>query len=243
MRILLLSNSTNAGQAYLAWATQEIGSFLGILPTSAVFIPYAGVSIAPAAYEAKVAPVFASLGCKLTSIEHEWNPLGAIENASLIVVGGGNTWQLVRRLHQLKLMDAIRDKVKSGTPYIGWSAGSNIACPTMQTTNDMPIADPLGMDTLNLIPFQINPHYLDANPQGHAGETREDRIREYILLHPDTFVLGLRESTLLRLEENHLQLKGDRQARLFRKDWPVRELSPGDDLSFLLEETSPAVYF
>jgi dipeptidase E len=243
MRLLLLSNSTNAGEKYLAWATTEVGSFLGILPTSAVFIPYAGVSISYEAYEAKVAPVFASLGCKLTSIHRDWNPVRAVENAETIVVGGGNTWQLVRMLHEGKLMEAIRAKVLAGTPYVGWSAGSNVACPTMQTTNDMPIVDPLGMDTLGLIPFQINPHYLDANPAGHAGETREDRIREFITVNPDLFVLGLREASALRLEGNQLRLIGTKTARLFRKDWTVRELRPDEDLSFLLSDTVSEMYF
>jgi dipeptidase E len=243
MRLLLLSNSTNAGEAYLSWAKAEMGSFLGNIPTSAVFIPYAAVSTGYDAYEAKVAAVFSTLGCRISGLHRAWDPVQAVMNAETIIVGGGNTWRLVQLLRELGLMDAIRTKAMSGTPYVGWSAGSNVACPTMKTTNDMPIVDPLGMDTLGLIPFQINPHYLDVHPEGHGGETREDRIREFIEINPEVFVLGLREASLLRLEGNDLQLVGRKTARLFRKDWPVRELSAGDDLSFLLKSTMPEMYF
>ena len=235
MKLLLLSNSTNPGEEYLSWAKAAIQTFLGDSPTTAVFIPYAAVSFGYDEYEAKVDKVFSEFGCKITSIHHADNPVQAIENAETIIIGGGNTWRLVQLMHEQQLMEAIRAKVEAGTPYIGWSAGSNVACPSMKTTNDMPIVDPQGMDTLRLIPFQINPHYLDVHPAGHGGETREDRIREFIAINPDVFVLGLREACLLKLQDNDLQLIGRKTARLFRKDWPARELSHRDDLSFLLE--------
>jgi dipeptidase E len=137
-------------------------------------------------------------------------------------------------MHDNHLMEAIRKKVEAGTPYIGWSAGSNVACPTLRTTNDMPIIDPLGFDTLDLIPFQINPHYMDVHPEGFGGETREMRINEFIEINPDMYVLGLREATLLKLEGESLRLIGSKTARLFKK-WQVpKELNSGDDLSFLL---------
>jgi dipeptidase E len=138
-------------------------------------------------------------------------------------------------MHENGLMELAREKVMSGTPYIGWSAGSNMACPTLRTTNDMPIIDPLGFNTLNLIPFQINPHYLDAHPEGFGGETREMRIKEFIEVNPDVHVLGLREATLLKLEAGRLHLSGNRAARLFKKGEPARELNPGEDLSFLMK--------
>ena len=235
MKLLLLSNSTNPGEEYLSWAKAEIQTFLGDSPTTAVFIPYAAVSFGYDEYEAKVDKVFSEFRCKITSIHHADNPVQAIENAETIIIGGGNTWRLVQLMHEQQLMEAIRAKVETGTPYIGWSAGSNVACPSMKTTNDMPIVDPQGMDTLRLIPFQINPHYLDVHPAGHGGETREDRIREFIAINPDVFVLGLREACLLKLQDDDLQLMGSKTARLFRKDWPARELSSQDDLSFLLE--------
>jgi dipeptidase E len=137
-------------------------------------------------------------------------------------------------MHEYGLMEPIRKKIQSGTPYIGWSAGSNVACPTLRTTNDMPIVDPLGFETLDLIPFQINPHYLDVHPEGFGGETREMRINEFIEINPDIYVLGLREASLLRLEEKSLKLIGSRTARLFKKGEVAKELNAEDDLSFLL---------
>jgi dipeptidase E len=149
----------------------------------------------------------------------------------------------VQQLHEHDLMDAIRKKVAAGTPYIGWSAGSNVACPSLKTTNDMPIVDPQGFATLGLVPFQINPHYLDVHPSGHGGETREDRIREFIEVNPDSYVLGLREASLLHREGDKLQLVGAKTARLFKKGQEARELKPTDDLSFLLEDKRPKVNF
>ncbi|MDO8930218.1 MAG: dipeptidase PepE, partial [Bacteroidota bacterium] len=146
----------------------------------------------------------------------------------------GNTWQLVRMMHENKLMDVIREKVVNGTPFVGWSAGSNVACPTLRTTNDMPVIDPLGFDTIGLIPFQINPHYLDANPEGHGGETRQQRIEEFLEINPELYVVGLREGTMLRVEDQKMSLIGNRTARIFRKGAEFFELSSDDDFSFLL---------
>jgi dipeptidase E len=242
MKLLLLSNSTNAGEEYLAWGKDEIKQFLGNVK-SAVFIPYAAVRFSYDEYEAKVDKVFSEFGCKITSIHKVWNPVQAIENAEAIVIGGGNTWRLVQQMNEHNLMPAIRQKVESGTPYIGWSAGSNVACPSLKTTNDMPIVDPQGFATLGLIPFQINPHYLDVHPEGHGGETREDRILEFIEVNPDIYVLGLREACLLHRDGDKLTLAGTRTARLFKKGTAARELTANEDLSFLLEDNQPKVNF
>ena len=234
MRLLLLSNSTNPGEEYLSWPKEEIQSFLGDIPVSALFIPYAAVTFSFDDYEAKVEARFSELGHHVKSIHHALNPVLEVENAEAIVIGGGNTWQLVRLMNEHGLMEPIRKKVLSGTPFIGWSAGSNVACPTLRTTNDMPIIDPHGFETMELIPFQINPHYLDVHPEGFGGETREMRIQEFIEINPDVYVLGLREATLLRREENSLRLIGAKTARLFKKGEIPKELSAEDDLSFLL---------
>ncbi|GHT11440.1 peptidase E [Bacteroidia bacterium] len=236
MKLLLLSNSTNPGEEYLSWGRKEIKAFLGKKPVTALFIPYAAVTFSFEEYEAKVEARFSKLGHHITSIHRSWNPVQAIEKAEAIVIGGGNTWQLVRMMHDNGLMEPIRKKVIAGTPYIGWSAGSNVACPTLRTTNDMPIIDPLGFDTLNLIPFQINPHYMDVHPEGFGGETREMRINEFIEINPDIYVLGLREATLLKWEGKNLKLVGSKTARLFKKGQKPIELSSGDDLSFLLSK-------
>ena len=243
MRLLLLSNSTNQGEGYLSWAQKEIHAFLGNYPVSALFIPYAAVTFGFDEYETKVKSRFSESGHHIKSIHHAWNPVREIKKADAIVIGGGNTWQLVRLLHEQGLMEPIREKVRSGTPYIGWSAGSNVACPTLRTTNDMPVVNPLVFETLGLIPFQINPHFLDVHPEGFGGETREMRIQEFIEINPDVYVLGLRESTLLRLEENSLRLIGSRTARLFKKGEITREISCHDDLSFLLNQTPAIPYY
>jgi dipeptidase E len=234
MRLLLISNSTMAGQPYLEYPKTEIKNFLGERPVECIFIPYAAVTFSYDLYEQKVNERFGEIGHSVKSIHHFANPVKAVEEAEAIVVGGGNTWQLVRMMHEKGLFPAIRQKVLNGTPFVGWSAGSNVACPTLRTTNDMPIVDPLGFDTLNLVPFQINPHYLDANPEGHAGETREQRIEEFIEINPETYVVGLREGSMLKIENKQLYLIGDKTLRIFRKGEQPCERSGGDDLSFLL---------
>jgi len=234
MRLLLISNSTMPGQPYLDYPKGEIKEFLGEKPITAIFIPYAAVTFSYDIYESKVAERFAEIGHSVKSIHHFSDPLKAIEEAEAIVVGGGNTWQLVRMMNENKLFPAIRQKVLNGTPFIGWSAGSNIACPTLRTTNDMPIVDPLGFSTLNLVPFQINPHYLDANPENHAGETREQRIEEFIEINPGVYVVGLREGSMLKVENGSMKLIGNRTLRIFKKGKQPVELSANDDFSFLL---------
>lgn len=235
MKLLLISNSTMPGEPYLDYPKNEIKKFLGEKSINAVFIPYAAVTFSFDEYAAKVEERFAEIGHHVRGIHTFSDPVEAIKNADAIVVGGGNTWQLVRMLHQQKLMVWIREKVKAGTPYIGWSAGSNVACPTLRTTNDMPIIDPLGFDCTGLVPFQINPHYLDANPDGHAGETREQRIQEFIEINPDVYVAGLREGCMFRFEDDKLDLIGIKSCRIFKKGQLPLELSPGDDFSFLLK--------
>lgn len=233
MRLLLLSNSTNPGEAYLEYPKYEIRKFLGERSVNALFIPYAAVRFSYDDYEAKVEGRFAEIGHHVVSIHRFSDPVKAVEEAEAIVIGGGNTWRLVQQMHLNGLMEPIREKVRSGTPYIGWSAGSNVACPTLRTTNDMPIVDPVSFETLNLVPFQINPHFIDVHPEGFGGETREDRIIEFLELNPEMYVVGLKESTLLHLENNKLRLVGERTARIFKKGQEFRELDSTEDFSFL----------
>ncbi|MEA4918839.1 dipeptidase PepE [Proteiniphilum sp.] len=235
MRLLLISNSTNPGEAYLDYPKNQIKEFLGEKANNAIFIPYAAVTFSFDEYEDKVNTRFAEIGHHVTGIHRFINPVEAIENADAIVVGGGNTWQLVKMLQEKGLMKVIRKKVKKGTPYIGWSAGSNIACPTLRTTNDMPIMEPLKFKTLKLVPFQINPHYLDDHPANHGGETREMRINEFIEVNRDVYVVGLRESTMLLVEDDEMELIGPRKARIFKYGEVPLELSNEDDFSFLLQ--------
>jgi len=234
MRLLLISNSTNAGEEYLDYPKNNIRDFLGEKPVKALFIPYAAVTFSFDDYEAKVSNRFKEVGHDVVSIHRFADPLKAVEEAEAIVVGGGNTWQLLKMTQDNGLIEALRTKVLEGTPYIGWSAGSNMACPTIRTTNDMPIIEPDSFNALKLIPFQINPHYLDANPDGHAGETRQQRIEEFLEVNPGMYVAGLREGTMLHLEGSSMKLIGPREMRIFRKGDAPYELNTGSDLSFLL---------
>lgn len=235
MRLLLFSNSTNSGEEYLAYAIPHISDFLSSDNSKILFIPYAGITVNYDDYATRVNKRFNEIGHSITSIHTFQDPVKAVHEAEVIVVGGGNTWQLLYMLQKYKLIDPIRKKVMSGIPYIGWSAGSNICCPTIRTTNDMPVVQPENFDSLNLIPFQINPHYLDANPEGHAGETREDRIMEFIMLNKNIFVVGLREGTMFLLNNNSLRLIGTRNARIFRFGTEQKELSSNDAFDFLLK--------
>ncbi|MBU1010945.1 MAG: dipeptidase PepE [Bacteroidetes bacterium] len=242
MKLLLISNSTNAGEPYLGWPQPFITDFTrkhGV--NQVLFVPFAGVNLSNVSlsdsydvYEQRVALVFKSLGLGLTSVHHAKDPVAAVEQAECIAVGGGNTFHLVAMMHKLGIMTAIRKKALAGTPFMGWSAGANVACPTLRTTNDMPIIQPASFDCLNLVPFQINPHYLDANPEGHGGETRQQRIEEFLAINRDITVVGLREASLLELEGSTLLLKGHRKLRIFRYGNEPQEIEQGTDLSELM---------
>lgn len=236
MKLLLISNSTNPGEAYLEYPKYEIQKFLGRETIEALFIPYAAVTFSYDEYEAKVNNRFAEIGHRVKSIHHFDDPKLAVEKAKAIIVGGGNTWKLVRMLHDNGLIPIIREKVLAGTPYIGWSAGSNVACPTLRTTNDMPIVNPGTFETFNLVPFQINPHYLDDNPANHGGETREQRIEEFITENKETYVVGLREGTMLHYENDELRLIGKRPARIFKHGMKPKEMNAEDNFDFLLKK-------
>ena len=235
MRLLLISNSTNAGEAYLDYPKYNIRDFLGEKRLRCLFIPYAGVTISFDEYEARVRERFSEIGHDLTSIHHASDPLEAVKNAEAIVVGGGNTFQLIKLIQEFGLIDPVREKVLGGTPFVGWSAGSNVCCPTIRTTNDMPILEPESFNAFNLIPFQINPHYTDLNPPGHAGETREDRIMEYLEANPEDTVLGLREGCMFIVEEKQMSLVGKKPVRLFRFQQTPVELDQEHNFSEFLK--------
>ena len=233
MKLLLISNSTNAGEAYLKYPIAQIGTHLqGV--SEVVFIPYAAVTFSYDEYESKVQERFDEIAVKVRSIHREKNPRKAILEAQAICVGGGNTFALTKKMQEQGLMTAILKRVKEDVPYVGWSAGSNVCCPTICTTNDMPIVGPKSFKAVGAVKFQINPHYLDANPEGHAGETREQRIEEYIEANPRRYVVGLREGCMLRYVDGKLELIGSRTMRIFKKGTPAYEVNAGDDLSFLL---------
>ena len=236
MNLLLISNSTNAGEAYLKYPINEIAKSLeGI--DEVVFVPYAAVTFSYDEYEAKVQDRLNEIGVKVRSIHHAINKRNFIRHAKGIMIGGGNTFALLKKMQEEDLLDMIFHRVKAGVPYIGWSAGSNVTCPTICTTNDMPIVQPESFRAIGLVSFQINPHYLDANPEGHAGETREQRIKEYLEANRSRYVVGLREGCMLRINDEGIQLIGSRPMRIFKKGQETYEVQPGDNIDFLIRRS------
>lgn len=232
-RLLLLSNSKNAGSGYLDHAEPHIKSFLGDA-RRVLFVPFASVRVSFDDFAETVGRRFLRMGYELLPIHREADPAGAVSKAEAIAVAGGNTFHLLSHLYKNDLLAAIRSRVNSGAPYVGWSAGSNVACPTIRTTNDMPIVEPPSFDAMGLVPFQINPHYLDAHPEGHQGETREERLLEFIEANPGVHVVGLREGSMLRVESGRVGLVGEKTARVFIKGAGPKEYGPDDSLDFLL---------
>ena len=230
-RVLLISNSTLFGSGYLDHAESEIRDFLGD-SKRVLFVPFALYD--RDAYAASARDRFKRMGYELTSVHNAGDPFQAVAETEAIFIGGGNTFRLLKTLYDQSLLDPIRRRVAKGMPYIGSSAGSNVAAPTIKTTNDMPIVQPPSFDALGLVSFQINPHYLDADPNSkHMGETREKRILEF-LEENDTPVLGLREGAIARCENGTTVLKGSTGARIFRRGQEPIETLPGDRLDELL---------
>ena len=226
-RLLLLSNSTNYGSGFLEHATGTIRDFLGTAVSEILFIPFAGVRVDANAFTEKVRDRLGPLGYKVTGIHTARDQAGAVRAAAAIAVGGGNTFHLLETMAHKGLLGPIRERVRAGVPFIGWSAGANVACPTIRTTNDMPIVEPPTLDALGFLPFQINPHYTDARMPDHSGETRAERLLEFIEVNPDVPVLGLREGSILRVEGPVMTLLGDKSARVFRKGRDPEDVPPG----------------
>ena len=231
MRLLLLSNSTNFGEKYLDHAMADIRDFLGGVKRI-TFVPFALAD--HAAYTAKARERFAREGIEVTALSADRARTSGLEAAEAVFVGGGNTFRLLRALQATGHVEALRARVEAGMPYLGASAGTNIAAPTIRTTNDMPIVQPASFDALGLVPFQINPHYIDADAASrHMGETREERLREY-LEENDRPVVGLREGAWLRREGGSLRLEGRNGARVFRRGADPENVAPGTSLDGLL---------
>lgn len=222
-RLLLLSSSTVAGTGYLDHAESEIRDHLGAV-RRVLFVPYALAD--HDGYVSKVRERFARLNIEVDSVHTADDPVSAVESAEAIFIGGGNTFRLLKALYDYELLDPIRRRADAGMPYMGASAGSNVAGPTIRTTNDMPIVEPPSFNALGLFPYQINPHYLDPDPSStHMGETREERLLQY-LEENDIPVIGLREGSFLRVVNGEIWLKGSRPARIFMCEKSPWELSP-----------------
>lgn len=233
-RLLLLSNSTNPGEPYLGWPASHIKDFLGTAVKKVLFVPYAGVTISWDDYFDAVSSQFRKSGYEMDSIHQLEVSDDLLKDFDAIVIGGGNTFQLTYLLQKNGLIKPIHDAVNNGMPYIGWSAGSNITCPTIKTTNDMPVVEPESFAGLNLIPFQINPHYTEATIPNHGGESREMRLQEFISVNKNTLVAGLPEGSLLRYEKGKLYFVGKGACKVFKYGTDARIYKDGDDLSWIL---------
>jgi dipeptidase E len=236
-RLLLLSNSTNFGEPFLQYPIKTIQQFLGSGAREVLFVPYAGVRISFSDYVARVRERFHEIGIAVKSVHETENPAAAVQTAAAIVVGGGNTFCLLERLYRHGLVEGIRKRVLDGAPYVGWSAGSNVASPTIKTTNDMPIVEPPSLKAFDLVPFQINPHYTDATLPNHGGETRAERLVEFLEMNPGMVVVGLQEGSMLKVEGNGIELLGKKAAKVFRKGQDLMEYSSGDSLQFLIQQS------
>lgn len=230
-RLLLISNSTNHGQGYLDHVISEIDGFLGPV-RRLVFVPFALKD--REAYGAKIGERLKAIGVGVRTLTADEAGRRLASEAEAIFTGGGNTFRLLKTLQESGLLPILRERALAGMPYIGSSAGTNIAAPTIRTTNDMPIVQPASFEALGLVPFQINPHYVDADPGStHMAETREQRLKEF---HEEneTPVVGIREGAWVRLEADHATLGGARGARIFRRGQEPEERRTGESLDDLL---------
>jgi len=231
-RVLLISNSTVYGRGYLDHVESELKSFLG-RARRVLFFPFALHD--RDAYTVTVRKRLRDIGYAVQSAHETPVPQKAVEETDAIFIGGGNTFRLLKALQDLDLVEAIRRKVSSGAPYIGSSAGSNVAGPTIKTTKDMPIVQPRSFDSLGLVPFQISPHYLNPDPNStHMGETQEERILQF-LEENDTPVVGIREGAWLLCNDGTVTLKGQTGARIFRRSHAPVEVTAGVEISNLVD--------
>jgi dipeptidase E len=234
-RLFLLSNSTVFGRKYLEHALASLQDFLGE-ERSVLFVPYAVAAANYDGYTTHIHTALAPLGAVVRGVHTYSDPRQAVTEARVLYVGGGNSFRLLKTLQQHQLLTLVRERVEAGAlRYIGASAGTNMACPSLRTTNDMPIVQPRSFKAFGLLPFQINPHYLDPDPTStHQGETRAARIAEF-LEENDVPVLGMREGSWLQRFGQALRLEGIAGARLFTRHAEPQEIAPGTDLSWLLE--------
>ncbi len=237
-RILALSSSTSGNSAYLEPAIPFIKNFLGSKSTNIGFIPFASVDKNYEKYTCKVKEALKSLPYNIETVFSK-NAKSIIDKNDVIMVGGGNTFKLLHDIYQLNLLNTIREKVNAGTPYIGWSAGSNITAQTIGTTNDMPIVEPKSFSALKFFPFQINPHYINKKIKGFNGETRDQRLEEFIKINPGIPIVCLPEGTALKMENNVLKYSGKESATLFyfkkgKEYFSRKVIHHKSDLSYLL---------
>jgi dipeptidase E len=234
-RLLLFSNGSELiGDEPSEFARLALGDFLGAGVRRVLFVPFAAVVRSYDEYAERVRERLGPLGLGVDSLHEASDARAAAEAAEAVVVGGGNTFHLLRGMYEAGVVEAIRARVEAGVPYVGWSAGTNVACPTIMTTNDMPVVEPPSFAALGLVPFQINPHYTSEVLPGHHGETRDERLAEFVHANPGVRVVGLWEGTALRVEGPRVALLGGKPARLFARGEEPRDLAPEESFDFLL---------
>jgi dipeptidase E len=236
-RILAFSSSRSGNLGYLETAVPVISNFLGDKKLSIAFIPFASVTNDYNEYAQKVSAALQDLPYSIQTAEQN-NAFAIIENADVIMIGGGNSFKLLHDIYALGIFELIKNKVENGTPYIGWSAGSNLTSPGIFTSNDMPIIEPESLTAFGFFPFQVNPHYYNISLPGFNGETRDQRLEEYMTLNTKTKVLGMPEGTALKLDNDKLEFIGSSAATLFFYDNDTqlqkKAVAPNTDLSLLL---------
>ena len=223
---LLISASSYQDTGYLRHCKNWVKDFLGESGKDEIlFIPYAGVRRTNDEYEQKVIDRLKNKNIK--SIHHYEDKISAIKNASSIAVGGGNTFMLLYTLYKLNLIEPIKEAVANGTKYFGWSAGANIAGKTMMTTNDMPIIMPKSFDSLNIFPYQINPHFISGKLAGHNGESREERLEEFLIANPKDTIYALPEGTALLIEGSEAEVIGYSEILKFEYQKEIEKIEVG----------------
>ncbi|TNV12497.1 dipeptidase PepE [Buttiauxella sp. B2] len=226
-KALLMSSSRMGELGYLEHAEQQLHTIFQHDAEEVLFIPYAAVSFSFDEFENIVKAAFERYGYGLKSIHRFSDPVSAVKNAKAIAVGGGNTFALLNRLYQSNIVELISQRVNDGElPYVGWSAGSNIATPTIRTTNDMPIVQPPSFNALNIAPFQMNPHFISGKPVGHNGESREERLNEFLSINPEEQLLALYEGSALYIENQQGRILGEKEGLWFKAPNQIEKILP-----------------
>jgi dipeptidase E len=236
VRLLLLSSRSTPDRPHdtMPHVRPELEHVLGTA-RSVLLVPYAGVPDDPAGYAERARPAVEATGRSLVSVADHEDQASAVAGAEAFMVPGGNTWALLGAVRARGLLEPMRARVRAGAGYVGWSAGANLACATIMTTNDMPVTDPGGFEALGLVPFQVNPHFTNAVPPGHGGETRDERIGEFVARNPEVWVAGLPEGTGVLVDGDSARLVGITGCRLFHGGREPEDLPAAADLGFLLD--------
>lgn len=232
-QMLLMSGSKYKETDYLVHIIPWLKSFLAKYEGKKIaFVPYAGVRQTYAQYEQKVQKALADLNMEIISVHHGEKHIDIIAQADVIAIGGGNTFCLLKGLYEHQLLRLIRDKVTAGTPYFGWSAGANVAGSSIMTTNDMPITYPPSFEALNLFPHQINPHFISGKMQGHNGESREERLAEFLIVNPDAKVYALPEGTALHIHGDDMTVLGEQDVLCFTENMQLTTIPTKTTLTY-----------